>query len=63
MEPDVSWIEDGYRFAGDHDLREKNNRKLKQMLKKRQISFTSINGTYSERLNKAIQLIDHLFEL
>lgn len=63
MEPDVSWIEDGYRFAGDHDLREKNNRKLKQMLKKRQISFTSINGTYPERLNKAIQLIDHLFEL
>jgi HTH-type transcriptional repressor of NAD biosynthesis genes len=53
LEPDVKWVEDGLRFAGDEGVRKSNNEKLKKMYKDRGIKFVSISGSYSERFEKA----------
>lgn len=62
LEPDVKWVKDGLRFAGEEQERIKNNKKLKNMFKERGINFISINGNYDERFNKARILLDKLFE-
>lgn len=62
LEPDVKWVDDGLRFAGEEKERKKNNEKLKQMYAERKIDVISINGNYDERFNKARVLIDKLFE-
>ncbi|MEI7718359.1 MAG: multifunctional transcriptional regulator/nicotinamide-nucleotide adenylyltransferase/ribosylnicotinamide kinase NadR [archaeon] len=62
LEPDVKWVADGTRFAGEEEVRKKNNEKLKKMFGERGIEFVSINGSYEERFNKARQLVDKLFE-
>jgi len=62
LEPDIKWVADGIRFAGDEDLRKANNLKLKQMYTERGIPFVTISGNYEERFNKARALIDALFE-
>ncbi|HVY01732.1 MAG TPA: multifunctional transcriptional regulator/nicotinamide-nucleotide adenylyltransferase/ribosylnicotinamide kinase NadR [Candidatus Nanoarchaeia archaeon] len=62
LEPDITWVEDGFRFAGEEKVRMKNNEKLKKMFKDREIKFVSINGSYDERFNKARELVDALFK-
>ena len=62
LEPDIPWVKDGLRFAGEQETRKKNNQILKQMYTDRGIDFVSINGTYSERFKKSRTLIDNLFE-
>ncbi len=61
LEPDVKWVEDGFRFAGEEETRKKNNEKLKQMYTERGINFVLINGSYNERFDKSRALIDKLF--
>lgn len=61
LEPDVKWIADGLRFAGEEEKRKKNNEILKKMYKNRGISFVTINGNYDERFEKARELVDGLF--
>jgi HTH-type transcriptional regulator, transcriptional repressor of NAD biosynthesis genes len=61
LEPDVKWVDDGLRFAGEEKERKRNNEKLKEMYTKRGIKFVSISGNYDERFNKARELIDKLF--
>ncbi|MGV8141700.1 MAG: multifunctional transcriptional regulator/nicotinamide-nucleotide adenylyltransferase/ribosylnicotinamide kinase NadR [Candidatus Woesearchaeota archaeon] len=62
LEPDIPWVDDGMRFAGDIEKRKKNNESLKQMYKERGIDFVCISGSYSERFTKSKTLIDRLFE-
>ena len=62
LEPDVKWVEDGLRFAGEQEQRMKNNEKLKSMFQKRGIDFVSVSGSYDERFNKSRELVDSLFE-
>lgn len=61
LEPDVKWVDDGLRFAGEDEVRRANNEKLKQMYSQRGIPFISINGDYDTRFNKARQAIDDMF--
>lgn len=61
LEPDIPWVGDGLRFAGEEKFRAKNNEKLKAMFSERGIDFVSIGGNYSERFNKAKDLIEGLF--
>lgn len=61
LEPDVKWVEDGLRFAGEDAVRRANNDKLKKMYAERGIPLLSISGDYSERFNKAREAIDALF--
>ncbi|MBT3397688.1 multifunctional transcriptional regulator/nicotinamide-nucleotide adenylyltransferase/ribosylnicotinamide kinase NadR [archaeon] len=62
LEPDVKWVEDGFRFAGEDAQRIKNNEKLKQMFQERCINFISVDGNYDERFNKSRELVDNLFK-
>lgn len=60
LEPDVKWVQDGSRTYGDQKIREKNNKILKDLLKKNNIKYVSINGDYQNRYSKSIKLIDKL---
>jgi HTH-type transcriptional repressor of NAD biosynthesis genes len=62
LEPDVKWVADGTRFAGEDHVRIANNEKLKKMYADRGISFISISGNYDERFLQARKCIDQLFE-
>ena len=62
LEPDVKWVDDGLRVAGEENVRKANNERLKKMYAERKIPFEIISGSYSERFNRARGLIDKLFE-
>jgi len=53
LEPDIPWVEDGLRFAGEDSVRTSNNQKLKQMFFVRGINFVVMRGSFEERFNKA----------
>ncbi|MFA6889122.1 MAG: multifunctional transcriptional regulator/nicotinamide-nucleotide adenylyltransferase/ribosylnicotinamide kinase NadR [Candidatus Woesearchaeota archaeon] len=61
LEPDVKWVADGTRFAGEEEQRRKNNDLLKLMYKERGIEFVSVGGDYNTRFMKAKSLVDRLF--
>jgi HTH-type transcriptional repressor of NAD biosynthesis genes len=52
---------DGERKHGKDDVREANNRKLKDMLDERGVKYVSLSGSYPERLEQAMGLVDGLF--
>lgn len=61
LEPDVEWIADGYRFAGEKTKRLENNKHLKKMYSDRNITFKTISGNnYTERLEQAIQYVNEI---
>lgn len=60
LEPDVDWVDDGYRQHGNQDIRDKNNQYLKSMLDDRGIDYKVIKGNYRERLEKAMNHINKL---
>ncbi len=62
LEPDVAWVQDGTRTYGEDDVREKNNRLLKQILDDQHIPYICIGGNYEERFLKARQQIDQLLK-
>lgn len=62
LEPDVPWVDDGLRSAGEEDVRRKNNELLKRMYDERGIQYTCISGGYDQRFEKAKLLIDDLFK-
>jgi HTH-type transcriptional repressor of NAD biosynthesis genes len=62
LEPDIKWVDDGLRFAGEEKARIKNNEKLKEMFSERGISFFSVNGNYGDRFIKSKNLVDDLFK-
>nr|WP_204413391.1 multifunctional transcriptional regulator/nicotinamide-nucleotide adenylyltransferase/ribosylnicotinamide kinase NadR [Bacillus tianshenii] len=61
LEPDVPWVDDGLRVHGEQYVRDENNKLLKEMFKQNNIELTVISGTYEEKLNQAIDLVDQLF--
>lgn len=62
LEPDIEWVDDGIRFAGEEGIREQNNRKLKQMLRDRGFDFVEITGSYEDRFVVAKGLIESLIK-
>ncbi|SFJ55450.1 multifunctional transcriptional regulator/nicotinamide-nucleotide adenylyltransferase/ribosylnicotinamide kinase NadR [Thermoflavimicrobium dichotomicum] len=60
LEPDVPWIDDGFRVHGDEKIRQCNNEKLKQMFQERNIPIVTIRGSYLERLEQAKRAVDQL---
>jgi len=61
LEPDVPWVKDGVRFAGEKDLRKQNNQKLKHMFAQRGVKCEFISGDYRNRFNLSKELVDALF--
>ncbi|MEI6731090.1 MAG: multifunctional transcriptional regulator/nicotinamide-nucleotide adenylyltransferase/ribosylnicotinamide kinase NadR [archaeon] len=62
LEPDVKWVDDGLRSSGESEIRRKNNERLKQMYMDRGIKFVSLSGNYTERFNRARELVSNLFK-
>ena len=60
LEPDVKWVSDGIRYACGINERKENNMKLKSMLDEAGIEYHLISGSYSNRFNKAINIINEL---
>lgn len=60
LEPDVKWVQDGFRFQGGDEVRLKNNEKLKKMYVGRGIKFVTISGDYNERFLRAREEIDKI---
>lgn len=62
--PDVKWVDDGFRWNKEDKIRNNLHSKLKQMY----IDYgfgdklVEINGDYSQRLEKAINIIDDLIK-
>lgn len=62
LEPDVKWMDEGLRVHGNQKIREKNNRRLKEILRENGIEFITICGNYQQRLEKSFELIRGMFE-
>jgi HTH-type transcriptional repressor of NAD biosynthesis genes len=62
LEPDVRWVDDGWRFEGAEEIRRRNNEKLKRMFLERNIKFVTITGNYAQRFSRARNLVSSLFE-
>ncbi|CEG26177.1 multifunctional transcriptional regulator/nicotinamide-nucleotide adenylyltransferase/ribosylnicotinamide kinase NadR [Bacillus sp. B-jedd] len=60
LEPDVEWVDDGTRSFGEQEVRERNNGILKDLFREHGVSYQIISGNYTERLEKAVRLIDEL---
>ncbi len=63
LEPDVEWVNDGTRSFGEQEIREKNNKLLKELLAEHKMEYITINGSYQERLEKAVHEINSLVEM
>lgn len=62
LEPDVTWVNDGYRQHGEQAVREGNAGFLKEMLKANDVEYISISGDYHERLIQAKTAVDNLLK-
>jgi len=64
LTPDVRWVADGQRLHGDDEKRRLLNKRLLQMY--REYGFEEkiviVSGDYSQRLTRAISLVDSLLE-
>lgn len=59
--PDVKWVPDGQRFLSDDALRWRLHNRLKGMYEVRGFkNIIEISGSYNERLNQAIKVVDEL---
>lgn len=62
LEPDVPWVQDGTRTYGDDEVREKNDRLLKCILKEADLKYIVINGDYEDRFRETVKLVDKILE-
>lgn len=60
LEPDVKWVDDGFRFLGDEDERRKNNEYLKWLFAHFGFQYNIVSGSYSERFNQSIELVNSI---
>lgn len=60
LEPDVKWIDDGLRFAGEDSVRKKNNKALKEAYRYYGKDIKIISGDYNNRFEEALFYISEL---
>jgi HTH-type transcriptional repressor of NAD biosynthesis genes len=60
LQPDVPWVADGYRFKGDQKERNRLNDMLINMYTHSGFDLKFISGSYEERFDQAISLIDQM---
>lgn len=59
-EPDVKFVQDGDRSEVIAADREKYSRQIKEIYRSRGFDFVSLSGSYQQRYEKAVQLVDDL---
>lgn len=57
LEPDVKWVEDGYRFAGDEKKRIKLNNELKELYQMNRMDIITVKGDYESKFNFVFKYI------
>ncbi len=62
LEPDVAFVQDGDRSTVIENDRQTYSNKIKDIFIKHKKIFVSISGTYKERYEKAVSLVNRLFE-
>ncbi len=62
LEPDVTWVQDGTRTYGEEEVRNRNNKILKKLLKYNGIKYEVISGDYDNRYEKAKEKIKKLIK-
>lgn len=64
LTPDVRWVADGQRLHGDDEKRRLLNKRLLQMYREYDFEekIVIVSGDYSQRLTRAISLVDSLLE-
>lgn len=60
LEPDVEFVLEGDRSPIIRADREKYSRQIKDLLERRHRSFVSVRGSYEERYNQAVRLVQAL---
>lgn len=62
--PDVKWVDDGMRLNGDEERRRKLDLHLRDMYREHGFGdkMVIVSGDYTQRLHKAIQLVDSLIK-
>lgn len=61
-EPDVPWVDDGFRSMGEPEVRRDNNVLMKKMMMEysNMKNYYSISGTYEERFGQARALVENM---
>lgn len=62
MEPDIDWVDDGMRLLSDKIDRIEKSSELFLTFTKKGFNVVTIGGNYTERLDKAIEIIRDLIE-
>ena len=62
LEPDVDFVQNGNRSEVIHKNRIKYSEKIKELLKAHNKKFLSVNGTYQQRYNKAVNAVMKLLK-
>lgn len=68
LEPSTIWVNDGFRFLGEQNIREENNCLLKNMYScysagmQEKIIYIDEDGDYAKRFDKAVHLINMLLK-
>lgn len=58
---DIPWVNDGTRYFGNDDDRRRFHEVCEAELQRRGVDYVVIRGSREERLNRAIEAIDHRF--
>ena len=59
LEPTVAFVQDGTRNEDMFENFEEYNDNLKNLFEKNDVPYISLGGTYLERYNKVIELIEN----
>ncbi len=62
LEPDVEWVDDGWRMHGEEDVRRQNHERLQELLEENGIPFTTLSGSYREKWEEALRLVNGMLE-
>ncbi|VXC42416.1 Nicotinate-nucleotide adenylyltransferase [Bacillus sp. 349Y] len=62
LEPDVEWVDDGWRMHGEEAVRRQNHERLQKLLEENGIPFTTLSGSYREKWEEALRLVNEILE-
>lgn len=60
LEPDVEWVNDGTRVFGTTEERSEADLHLKELLQKNSVDYVTVRGSYSDRLQTAIEAVSEV---
>jgi HTH-type transcriptional repressor of NAD biosynthesis genes len=62
LDPDVEWVDDGWRMHGEETVRRQNHERLQELLEENGIMFTTLSGSYREKWEEAFRLVNGMLK-